>query len=261
MVVVLAIAVVYYDRKRSSGLSRASRRLEWQRIRELMRLGFPAALQLLMEIGAFAFATFLVGKLGAVQLAGHQIALNVASFTYMVPLGVGSAAAIRVGHAMGARDVQGAARAGSMAIFFGALFMSCSGLMLFLFAKPIARIYTPEPDVINAGAALLLVAAVFQLFDGLQVVSTGALRGAGNTRIPMLANLVGYWIIGLPLGAFLCFKLKLGAVGMWAGLCLALVLIGTALIGVWHVVIKNLVASHTGPISAEPISVEPASSK
>ena len=91
----------------------------------------------------------------------------------------------------------------------------------------------------SAGATLLLVAAVFQLFDGMQVVATGALRGAGNTRIPMLANLVGYWVIGLPLGAFLCFKLKLGAVGMWTGLCLALVLIGSALVGVWHWVIKS----------------------
>jgi MATE family multidrug resistance protein len=94
--------------------------------------------------------------------------------------------------------------------------------------------------VINAGATLLLVAAVFQLFDGLQVVATGALRGAGNTRIPMLANLVGYWIIGLPLGAFLCFNMKMGAVGMWLGLCLALVLIGSALLAVWQSVIKRL---------------------
>jgi MATE family multidrug resistance protein len=240
MVVVLAIAAVYYDRKRSSGLWSASRRLELDRIRLLLRLGLPAAAQLLLEIGAFAMATFLIGKLGAVQLAGHQIALNVASFTYMVPLGICSAAAVRVGHAMGARDAHAAARAGWMALFFAAIFMSCSGLMLFLFARPIARMYTPESNVINAGATLLLVAAVFQLFDGLQVVATGALRGAGNTRIPMLANLVGYWVIGLPLGAFLCFKMKMGALGMWLGLCLALVLIGSALLAVWQSVIKRL---------------------
>jgi MATE family multidrug resistance protein len=245
MVVVLAIAVVYYDRKRASGLWNASRRFERDRVRLLLRLGLPAAVQLLLEIGAFAMATFLIGKLGAVQLAGHQIALNVASFTYMVPLGICSAAAVRVGQAIGAGDPHAAARAGWMALFFGALFMSCSGLMLFFFARPIARMYTPEIDVVNAGATLLLVAAVFQLFDGLQVVATGALRGAGNTRIPMLANLLGYWVIGLPLGAFLCFKMKMGAVGMWLGLCLALVLIGSALLVVWHSVIKNLIVARS----------------
>jgi MATE family multidrug resistance protein len=245
MVAVLASAVVYYDRKRQSGLWHASRRLEMVRIRELLRLGFPAALQLLLEIGAFAFATFLIGKLGAVPLAGHQIALNVASFTYMVPLGIGSAAAVRVGHALGAQDPHGAARAGWTALFFGAFFMCCSGLMLFLFSRQIARIYTPETDVISAGATLLLVAAVFQLFDGLQVVATGALRGAGNTRIAMLTNFVGYWLIGLPLGAFLCFKSRLGALGMWIGLCLALILIGSVLVSVWRSVIKNLLATPT----------------
>jgi len=245
MVIVLAVAAAYYDRKRSSGLWKASRRLEWGRIRMLLRLGLPAAAQLLLEIGAFATATFLIGKLGAVQLAGHQIALNVASFTYMVPLGICSAAAVRVGHAMGMRDAHAAARAGWMALLFAVLFMSCSGLTLFFFARPIARMYTSETDVIKAGATLLLVAAVFQLFDGLQVVATGALRGAGNTRIPMLANLVGYWVIGLPLGAFLCFKLKMGAVGMWLGLALALVLIGSALLAVWQAVIKELTATRS----------------
>jgi MATE family multidrug resistance protein len=255
MVVALAIAAVYYDRKRSSGLWLASRRVELARIRQLLRLGFPAALQLLLEIGAFATATFLIGKLGAVQLAGHQIALNVASFTYMVPLGIGSAAAVRVGHAIGARDAHGAARAGWMALLFAAFFMSCSGLALFLFARPIARVYTPEAVVISAGATLLLVAAIFQLFDGLQVVATGALRGAGNTGVPMVANLIGYWVIGLPLGAFLCFKLKLGAVGMWVGLCLALVLIGSALVGVWYSVVKGLM------VRSAAVGMETASSK
>src|ERR1051326_3758576 len=243
MVAVLALAAIYYDHQRKSGLWNASRRLEWWRIRQLLRLGMPAALQLLLEIGAFATATFLIGKLGAVPLAGHQIALNVASFTYMVPLGISSAAAIRVGHALGSGDVHGAARAGWMALLFGAGFMGCSGLTLFLFARPIARIYTPEIAVVSAGATLLVVAAVFQLFDGLQVVATGALRGAGNTRVPMLVNLAGYWIIGLPLGAWLEFRAGMGALGMWVGLCLALVLIGSILLGFWSRLIKDIVGN------------------
>ncbi|HKR93811.1 MAG TPA: MATE family efflux transporter, partial [Candidatus Angelobacter sp.] len=245
MVVVLAWAAVYYDRKRSSGLWRASRKLQMWRIRELVRLGLPAALQLFMEVSAFATATFLIGKLGAVQLAGHQIALNVASFTYMVPLGIGSAAAIRVGHAIGSRDIAGAARAGWMALLFGAGFMSCCGVVLFLFARPIARIYTPELEVVRAGATLLIVAAIFQLFDGLQVVATGALRGAGNTRTPMLVNLAGYWAVGLPLGSYLCFWKGGGAVGMWVGLCVALVVIGIVLVGAWNRLIKQMLAANS----------------
>lgn len=242
MVVALAAAALYYDRKRSSGLWQASPGLEWRRIRELLRLGLPAASQMLAEIGAFTLATFLIGKLGALSLAGHQIALNVASFTFMVPLGIGSAAAVRVGQAVGASDVAAASRSGWTALLFGACFMSCSGLTLLFFSHPIARIYTPELAVVRSGAVLLLVAAVFQLFDGLQVVATGALRGAGNTRTPMLANFIGYWIIGLPLGAFLCFKLNYGAVGMWAGLCVALILIGSVLVAVWQRTIKSLSA-------------------
>src|SRR5215467_2477585 len=151
MLIALAIAAVYYDRKRSSGLWRASRRMEPRRMIELLRLGFPAASQLLAEIGAFAMATFLVGRLGALALAGHQIALNVASFTYMVPLGISSAAAVRVGQGFGARDIHAAARAGWTALFFGAGFMACCGLVLLAFGYPIARVYTPQAEVVRAG--------------------------------------------------------------------------------------------------------------
>lgn len=240
MALVLAAAVVYYDHRRASGLWRAARRLEISCIKELLRLGFPAASQLLFEIGGFACATFLIGKLGSIPLAGHQIALNVASFTYMVPLGIGSAAAVRVGHALGAGDAGGATRAGWTALLLAVTFMSCSGLCLFLFSRSIARIYTPDQQVVSAGATLLIVAALFQLFDGLQVVATGALRGAGNTRIPMLANFFGYWVIGLPVGALLCFKLRMGAIGMWIGLCLALVVIGTSLTAFWKMTAKAM---------------------
>jgi MATE family multidrug resistance protein len=132
--------------------------------------------------------------------------------------------------------------------------MACSGLTLFLFARPIARIYTPQLEVVNAGAMLLVVAAIFQLFDGLQVVATGALRGAGNTRVPMLVNLAGYWAIGLPLGAYLCFRRGGGALGMWVGLCLALVLIGSILVRVWSRLIKQMLAN---PV-AEPAQAAPS---
>lgn len=239
IMIVLVTAVFYYDRKRSSGLWLASRRLELARIRELLRLGLPAAVQLLLEILAFTATAVLIGRLGALSLAGHQIALNVASFTYMVPLGIGSAAAVRVGHAYGARDAEGAARAGWMALFFGVGFMFCAALAFIAFPKYIARIYSSQPEVIAMGSKLLMVAAVFQIFDGMQVVATGALRGAGNTRTPMIANLIGYWVIGMPLGAFFCFELGWGAAGYWSGLCLALILIGASLLVVWHRVSKE----------------------
>jgi MATE family multidrug resistance protein len=254
MAVVLAIAVVYYDRKRNSGFWLAQRRIELSRIVRLLRLGLPAASQQLFEIGGFALATFLIGELGPVQLAGHQIALNVASFTFMVPLGIGSAAAIRVGQAIGARDIRGASHAGWIAILYGEVFMFCSGCCLFLFRHGIARMYTPQADVISAGAALLMVAAVFQLFDGMQVVATGALRGTGNTRTAMLANLIAYWVIGLPLGAWLCFRLKLGAVGMWMGLCLSLMIIGVALAVVWNKTIRGMMAASNPEYDAQAIA-------
>jgi len=250
MVTMLAVAAIYYDRKRASGLWKASRRLDGQITRELLRLGVPAATQLLLEVSAFSVTTVLIARLGALPLAGHQIALNVASVTFMVPLGIGAAAAVRVGHAIGARDYFAAARAGWMALLFGATFMSCSALVLSLFPRAIARVYSPQIEVIRTGASLLIVAAVFQLFDGLQVVATGALRGAGDTRTPMFANLLGYWVFGMPLGAVLCFKFGFGAVGFWTGLCVALILIGSSLLIFWRRMMLRLTVNTPAAISA-----------
>jgi multidrug resistance protein, MATE family len=200
----------------------------------LLNLGFPAASQIGVEIAVFALATMLIGKLGALALASHQIALNTVSLTYMVPLGISSAAAVRVGHALGRSDPHGASRAGWTALALGASFMTCMALALWLVPRYIVRVYTPDPSVIHAASALLFVGAFFQLFDGLQTVATGALRGAGDTRSPMICHLVYYWAIGLPVGAYLCFHVHWGAQGLWTGLCIALILIGSTLLYVWH---------------------------
>lgn len=201
---------------------------------KLLRLGFPAALTIGFEVGVFNAATALAAKFGPVSLAAHTIALNAASVTYMVPLGIASAAAVSVGKALGAGDRAGAARAGWTALALAAVFEVGSAAAFVLLPALIARAYTPDRQVISFAVKLLAIAAVFQLFDGLQTVATGALRGLGNTRTPMIWNLVCYWVIGLPFGCWLAFVLHWGAVGLWDGLCLALILIGLGLVREWR---------------------------
>jgi MATE family multidrug resistance protein len=234
MVVVLLGYVLYYDCSHRTGLAETPLRPNLARIRQLVVLGFPAAMQITAEMAVFAVATALVARLDPVSLAAHQIALNAASFTFMVPLGVGSAAAVRVGQALGRGDPKAASRAGWTALFLGSVFMSCSTLAFLLVPRYIVRIFSPDPAVMKMGVSLLAVAALFQLFDGFQVVATGALRGAGDTRTPMLSHLLTYWLLGLPLGYFLCFWWGWGAAGLWAGLCVALIFIGLLLVCVWQ---------------------------
>ena len=234
MVLVLAITLFRVEAKRGLAKWIALLRIDRARMFALLGLGAPAATQILMEIGAFSAATSLCAKLGPLPLAGHEIALNCAAFTYMVPLGISSAAAVRVGQQLGRRDPAGARSAGWSAIVIGAGFMACAGLAFVSMPRWIARLFSPDPTVIRVGATLLLVAAAFQLFDGLQTVATGALRGAGDTRTPMIANFVAYWLIGLPLGYLLGFRVGWGALGIWIGLCIGLMIIGSALIVTWR---------------------------
>jgi len=199
----------------------------------LIKLGAPAAGQMAVEIGVFATVTVLVSKLSATALAGHQIALTIVSTTFMMPLGVSSAAAVRVGFALGRGDRHGAARAGWTALGLGASVMSAAAIVLLTVPEWIARLFTPDAAVIAMAATILRVAAFFQLFDGLQIVVTGSLRGAGDTRTPMVCHLIGYWVMGLPLGAMLCFGRGLGAAGLWMGLSAGLIAIGVVLTGWW----------------------------
>ena len=236
--VYMAIAVGVILRRTDVGLfgwiAAGNWRPDWRMIGELFRIGAPAAGQLGVEIGVFAVVTVLVGRLNAAALAGHQIALTTVSTTFMMPLGISSAAAVRVGHRLGRGDPAGAARSGWMAVRLGAGVMSCAALLLLLEPQFIARLFTPEANVISAAATLLQIAAFFQLFDGLQVVTTGALRGAGDTRTPMLCHFAGYWIVGLPLGVWLGFSRGWGAAGLWTGLSVGLIVIGIVLTIFWH---------------------------
>jgi MATE family multidrug resistance protein len=238
---VLVGYLLWYDRKHRTRLLRTPIQPDLRRIRRLLALGFPAAMQISLEIGVFALVTALIGRLGAVALASHQIALNSVSLTYMVPLGVSSAAAVRVGQAIGRKDPAGARDAGGSAIFYGAAFMTLAGIALLVFPRGIARLFTPDAAIIRSTVYLLAAGAAFQLFDGIQTVATGALRGAGDTRTPMFCHFTAYWIIGLPLGAWLCFSRGWGAFGLWAGLSLALILIGIVLLFAWRRRVRQLI--------------------
>ncbi len=215
------------------GLFHTPLRVEWRRMRRLVALGFPAAMQVTLEVGVFAAATALAGRLTPAALAAHQIALHFAGFTFMIPLGVASAGAVRVGHAMGRRDVAGVRRSGWTALLVGAGFMLCSAAVFITFPRQLIGAFSRDEAVLAIGASLLLVAAVFQLFDGLQGVATGVLRGYGDTRSPMLWNLAGHWFIGLPLGYLLAFVLGFGVIGLWWGLSTGLIICGVALLVVW----------------------------
>lgn len=229
----LFFAILRHDRHQRTGLWQAPRRLDLDRLRRLTVLGLPAAVQVTLEVGVFAVATALAGRLPSATLAAHQIVLSVAGVTFMVPLGVGAAGAVRVGHAVGRRDPSGARDAGWAALVLGTGFMACSGLVFVLAPQPILRLFTAEPTVVSIGVPLLFVAALFQLFDGLQGVATGVLRGLGDTRTPMLWNLAGHWALGLPMGYLLCFEQGWGVLGLWVGLCIGLVVVGTVLVFIW----------------------------
>ena len=222
-----------YERKRGHPLFRHWSGPSRAMLKGLVRLGAPAAGQIVAEVGAWNLATLAAGWLTPVALATHQIALNYAALTYMVPLGVSAAAAVSVGHAVGAGDPARARRAGWLALALGTGFMLLAAVVFLVAPRPLIALYTTDAQVMAVGPGLLLLAAAFQIFDGIQTVSTGALRGLGETRAPMIANLIGYWLVGLPLGITLCFVLKWGIYGLWIGLTLALVIIATTLLLRW----------------------------
>jgi MATE family multidrug resistance protein len=196
----------------------------------MLKLGLPIGAQMVLEGGAFHIMALLMGWLGVVQVAAHQIALNLASLTFMVPLGVSSAAAVIVGHAVGRGDAAGVRRSTVASLAVGAGFMVCAAVLFISAPTFLAGMYSPDLAVIALAAVLLPIAGVFQVFDGLQVVAIGLLRGLGDTRAPMIINIIGFWCIGVPVSLWLGFGLDYGAQGLWWGLVVGLVVVALFLI-------------------------------
>jgi len=235
MAAALFIVILRRERHMQPRLREAPLALDLTRVRRLFGLGFPAGAQMLLEVGVFASATALAGRVSTTALAAHQIAIHMASVTFMIPYGLASAAAVRVGQAVGRRDPAGASVSGWTAIALGVTFMAAAALVFLTVPASLIRAFSADPEVVAIGVRLLFVAAIFQLFDGLQGVTTGALRGLGDTRTAMLWNLGGHWAIGLPLGYLLCFRWGFGLVGLWWGLSLGLIICGIGLVAVWRI--------------------------
>ena len=208
-------------------VTRASSRLRTEAhdapvaIRQVVTLGAPVGLQLLAEVGIFSLCTVLVGRFGPAAVSAHQVALGLASFTFMGALGLSGGAAVRVGYAVG--EGRSPRRAGLVGLACGAGVMAVGGVAFALLPEALVRVFTADPDVIALGARLVVIAAFFQLFDGLQAVASGILRGAGDVRFPFVATIAAYWVVGLLAALALGFPCGLGVRGVWWGLAAGLV--------------------------------------
>jgi MATE family multidrug resistance protein len=199
-------------------------------LRAVVALGLPIGLQLGLEFSAFGGTGVLMGWLGTAAMAGHQIALNLASLTFMVPLGIGQAAGVLVGRAVGREDPVGARRAAGAGLLAGAMFMATTALLFLTAPSFLARQYSSDGEVLAVAVALLPLAGLFQIFDGLQVVASHVLRGVADTRAPMIVNVLGFWLIGLPIALWLGFRTDAGPVGLWWGLVAGLAAVAVFLL-------------------------------
>jgi MATE family multidrug resistance protein len=214
-------------------------RSDWPLFRALWRLGLPMAATLSFEVTMFNAAVFLMGMIGAASLAAHSIAIQLASLTFMVPLGIGQAVTVRVGRAYGAQDRAAIRRAGWTAFGLAVVFMAAMSLTMIVAPRLLISAFLDIADPNNAGVidrtvSFLIFAALFQIADGVQVVGSGMLRGLHDARVPMIFALVGYWVIGLPLGVLLAFPFGLNGIGIWIGLATGLTVVACLMVGRWR---------------------------
>jgi len=221
-------------------------RPDWERFFEIWRLGLPIGITLIMEIGLFAGSGFLMGWIGTTELAAHQIALQCGAVTFMVPLGFGQAATVRIGLAAGRQDTTGIYRAGVTALVLGVAFMAVTAVIMVTFPEPIVAFFLDDKaastaDVLAFGVVFLMFAALFQVFDAGQVIAACILRGLKDTRVPMMLAMIAYWLVGLSASAGLAFGAGLGGAGIWMGLVLALFVAAFLMIGRFFAIYRAMV--------------------
>jgi MATE family multidrug resistance protein len=196
--------------------------LSWDLSKKILAIGVPSGLQWVFEIGAFSFAVLMIGWIGAKQQAAHLIAISMAAVTYMIASGLSAAVAVRVGNHLGLKDKDGMRMAGFSAFIMVLCFMFTSAIMFITCRNILPGFFSNDKEVIGIASSLLIIAALFQLWDGIQVVALGALRGLKDTTWPTIITLIAYWVFGLPVSYLLAFKLNFGAQGVWWGLSFGL---------------------------------------
>jgi len=224
--VFMALAIMFYvmrnDKFKQYDVNFHFRKLDFPIIKKILSLGLPSGFQYFFEVGAFTFAVIMIGWIGANELAAHQIAINLASISFMVVLGISQAASIRVGNAMGEQSVSKIRKAGFTGIIFGASTMFLAGITFIILNDFLPTLYINDKSVIEIASRLLIIAALFQLSDGTQAVGIGVLRGLTDVKGPTIITFIAYWVISLPIAYLLAFNFNLGVDGVWIGLFVGL---------------------------------------
>jgi MATE family multidrug resistance protein len=216
--------------------------------REMLHLGLPAGIQFVFEVGAFGFAVIMIGWIGTEALAAHQIAINLAAISYMMASGLSAAATVRVGNQLGLKDIPTLRAAAFTLYFMVIVFMGfCAGIFI-IGRYFLPSLYITDPAVIELASTLLIIAGFFQISDGIQVLSLGALRGLSDVKIPTGLTFIAYWVLALPLGYYLGFKLGMGAAGVWYGLLTGLTLVAIVMFWRFNYLTKKMLRTLT-PVS------------
>jgi MATE family multidrug resistance protein len=222
----MALAIIFYVMRnvkfKQYDVNFHFRGLDFKIIKKLLRLGLPGGFQYFFEVGAFSFAVIMIGWIGANELAAHQIAINLASISFMAVLGISQAASIRVGNAMGEQSVYKIRKAGFTGIILGASTMFLAGITFIILNDFLPTLYISDKNVIEIASGLIIIAALFQLSDGTQAVGIGVLRGLTDVKGPTIITFIAYWVISLPIGYLLGFTFHFGVVGVWIGLLIGL---------------------------------------